>query len=139
MQSPVSNRFRRSHWKRTELAIQYSTEIESQQSARLTALSRRFLSRRPLIPAMTKLSEITVSGEYTIHLIEDSGEESIRLKRRGICQGRVLNVLHTGDPMIVRVVGSRVGVSRKLAERVIVDQRVEVASASDEPVASGMA
>ncbi len=45
-------------------------------------------------------------------------EDAIRLKRMGICEGRQLQLVQKGDPLIVRVVGCRVGVSRRLAERV---------------------
>ena len=36
----------------------------------------------------------------------------------GICEGRDINVLRSGDPMILSVVGSRIAVSRHLAESV---------------------
>lgn len=86
---------------------------------------------------MTRLSEVTANGEYSIHLVEDSSEESIRLKRLGICEGRNLEVLHNGDPMIVRVVGTRVGVSRRLAAKVIVGSTVAVTAV--DPVTVGTA
>jgi hypothetical protein len=45
----------------------------------------------------------------------------VRLKRMGICGGRQISVLQAGDPMILRVVGARIGLSRELAATVVVD------------------
>ena len=66
---------------------------------------------------MPKLSEIARSGVFYVQHIENRGEETIRLKRLGICEQRKLEVLQTGDPMIVRVVGTRIGVSRDPQDR----------------------
>ena len=68
----------------------------------------------------TRLSEVKDAGCYRVDNVEDLGESSERLKRLGICQNRRLEVLQTGDPMVVRVVGSRVGLSRRLAQNVVV-------------------
>jgi Fe2+ transport system protein FeoA len=38
----------------------------------------------------------------------------------GLCQGRLVEVLSSGDAWIVRVLGSRVGISRRLAAAVLV-------------------
>ena len=81
-------------------------------------------------PAVTtsKLSDLVNSGSFFVEDIEDRGEETIRLKRLGICENRRIDVLQTGDPMIVRVVGSRIGVSRSLA------RSIQVTSAETEVV-----
>lgn len=73
---------------------------------------------------MTSLSDIT-SGTARCLSIEGDGAEVAKLKRLGICAGRQLRVLQAGDPMILEVVGTRVGLSRRLAGRVIVDDRSE--------------
>ncbi|BAM05259.1 FeoA family protein [Phycisphaera mikurensis] len=39
------------------------------------------------------------------------------LKRLGLCVGRKVQVDKIGDPLILKVLGSRVGVARRLAER----------------------
>lgn len=67
---------------------------------------------------MPRLSEVDTPGLFSVRLVEDRGEESIRLKRLGICVGRRLAVVQCGDPMIVRVAESRIGLSRKLAAAV---------------------
>ncbi len=61
------------------------------------------------------------SGTYRCIDVAGEGEQVIRLKRMGICSGRRIAVVQTGDPMILRVVGARVGLSRELAGTVIVD------------------
>lgn len=67
------------------------------------------------------LSEIREPGLFCIHSVSDDGEMSLRLKRLGLCENRRVEVLTAGDPMVVRVVGSRVGLSRELARLVAVD------------------
>ena len=71
------------------------------------------------------MSQITLShaGPGTFRCIEitGEGEPAIRLKRMGICSGRHITIVQSGDPMILRVVGARIGLSRELAATVIVD------------------
>jgi len=43
-----------------------------------------------------------------------------RLKSMGVCEGRKVMMIKSGDPMIVRVLGSRIGISARLAHRVFV-------------------
>lgn len=52
-----------------------------------------------------------------VHAGQDDG---IRLKRMGICVDRPLELVQAGDPMILLVVGARIGISRQLAELVLV-------------------
>jgi Fe2+ transport system protein FeoA len=48
-----------------------------------------------------------------------AGEEEIdRLKSMGVCVGRRLMLIRPGDPMIVKVLGSRIGISARLARQV---------------------
>ncbi len=44
-----------------------------------------------------------------------------RLKALGICIGRQVELVKRGDPLIVRVYGSRLGISARLANRVLVE------------------
>ena len=71
---------------------------------------------------MTPLS--TTSGICRCVSIEGEGPETIRLKRMGICGGRDIEVVQAGDPMIVHVAGARVGLSRNLASRILVESPV---------------
>ena len=88
---------------------------------------------------MPKLSDVSGQGDFLVQQIEDRGEETIRLKRLGICQNRRLQVLNTGDPMIVRVVGTRVGISRQLAGHVAVSAAGESANSDQDALSAGSA
>ena len=45
--------------------------------------------------------------------------ETARLKALGVCEGRTIEVLRTGDAWVLRVLGSRIGISRELAASVL--------------------
>ncbi len=61
------------------------------------------------------------AGEFVwISRIEAVDEDLVRLKRMGVHPGRRLQVAQAGDPMILRVFQSRLGVSRRLAKLVFV-------------------
>lgn len=81
---------------------------------------------------MTPLSD-NLSGKVRCFSIEGEGAEVVRLKRLGICAGQTVRIVQAGDPMILEVVGSRVGLSRQLASRVIVEPMVHVQSNSSQP------
>ena len=52
----------------------------------------------------------------------DEGDDSAKqLMAMGVCIGRRIEVIKCGDPLILRVLGSRLGVSARLAQRVLVD------------------
>jgi Fe2+ transport system protein FeoA len=69
---------------------------------------------------MNQLSSIT-QGSVRITSIDGEGAEVIRLKRLGLCDGGRITIVSAGDPMILDVVGTRIGLSRKLAGRIMVD------------------
>jgi len=71
------------------------------------------------IHTMTPLS-ITPPGIARCISISGDGPETIRLKRLGICSGREIEVVQSGDPMIVIVAGARVGLSKQVASHVLV-------------------
>lgn len=48
-------------------------------------------------------------------------EDADRLERLGVCAGRRVQVVRAGDPLILRVHGTRLGLSARLAERVWVE------------------
>jgi Fe2+ transport system protein FeoA len=47
-------------------------------------------------------------------------DDAVRLKSLGICIGRRVQLVKGGDPLIVRVLGARVGLSARLAAGVVV-------------------
>lgn len=69
---------------------------------------------------MTPLSSIS-NGDVRCLSIEGDGPEVVRLKRLGICSGHRIRVVQAGDPMILEVIGSRIGLSRQLARQVMVE------------------
>lgn len=69
---------------------------------------------------MTPLSS-TMRGSVICLHVEGDGPEVTRLKRMGVCGGRRLEIVQSGDPMILQVAGTRIGLSRKLAGAVIVE------------------
>ncbi|MFO1064678.1 MAG: ferrous iron transport protein A [Pirellulales bacterium] len=67
-------------------------------------------------------------GLVTCVRIDAQGDDAVRLKRMGICEGRELKILMVGDPMILLSSGARIGLSKALSDRVIV-------AGTDEPAA----
>ncbi len=59
-------------------------------------------------------------GRYRCDRIEAVGQNAIRLKRLGICDGREFELIGHGDPMVLRIGESRIGLSRQLARTVSV-------------------
>jgi Fe2+ transport system protein FeoA len=55
-------------------------------------------------------------AEARITAIAADGDDAVRLKALGLCVGRRVQLIQTGDPLIVRVLGARVGLSSRLAE-----------------------
>jgi Fe2+ transport system protein FeoA len=50
------------------------------------------------------------------------GEGDIdQLKEMGVCLGRKVMLVQAGDPLILKVMGTRLGISSRLAERVLVE------------------
>lgn len=72
-------------------------------------------------PNVTRLSDVS-TGEFVCCGIEESDNSHTRMKSLGICEGRALELVSTGDPLIVRVGGSRIGLSRVLAQSVSVSE-----------------
>jgi len=56
----------------------------------------------------------------TVAAVQAGEEEIERLKSMGVCVGRRLMLIRSGDPMIVKVLGSRIGISARLANQVMV-------------------
>ena len=53
--------------------------------------------------------------------IEAPDAEMERLMTMGVCRGRTVELIMSGDPLILRVFGTRIGLSARLAERVTVE------------------
>ncbi len=56
-----------------------------------------------------------------VRSVETEDEETQRLKTLGVCVGRRLELVRVGDPLILKIFGSRLGLSAELARRVQVE------------------
>lgn len=66
-------------------------------------------------PPEVRLNELPPRTCAIVCRIETDGEDIQRLKALGVCVGRQLEVIKRGDPLIIRVFSSRLGLSASLA------------------------
>lgn len=71
-----------------------------------------------ITPSEVRLSELLPRKCAIVRRIETESEDIQRLKMLGICIGRRVEIIKPGDPLIVRVFGSRLGISASLASHV---------------------
>jgi Fe2+ transport system protein FeoA len=64
------------------------------------------------------LSAMPVGGCGRVVSVDVSAADLERLEVMGLCEGRVVCVIKDGDPMIVRVLGTRIGLAAALAAKV---------------------
>jgi len=74
-----------------------------------------------LLPCETRLDRLQAGACGVVRRIESEDEDIQRLKTLGICTGRRVELVKAGDPLIVRIFGSRLGISAELAERVWIE------------------
>ncbi len=71
------------------------------------------------------LSKLPKAVLAEITAIDLPGEDELRMKTLGVCIGRTVELLQAGDPLVIRVAGTSIGISRRLANGVTVaPQRV---------------
>ena len=69
-----------------------------------------------------RLDQMTAGTCCTVESIE-LGELAIqRLMAMGLCVGRQLEVIRHGNPLIVRLLGARIGVSARVADQIMVER-----------------
>ena len=74
-------------------------------------------------PAATvRLDQLPPRVCAVVRSVETDDEDTKRLKTLGVCVGRRVELVRTGNPLILKIFGSRLGLSAELAARV----RVEV-------------
>ena len=66
-------------------------------------------------PPAAPLPDVAPQGTARITAIAAEGDDAVRLKALGLCVGRRVQLIQNGDPLIVRVLGARVGLSARLA------------------------
>jgi Fe2+ transport system protein FeoA len=77
----------------------------------------------------TRLDELPPRTCAVVRRIETDGEDIQRLKTLGLCVGRQIEVVKSGDPLIIKIFGSRIGLSASLAARVWLEVCAPVACA----------
>lgn len=74
----------------------------------------------PTTAAEVSMSDLCRGSRGRVARVLGDTTESARLKALGVCEGRFVEILRTGDSWIVRVLGSRIGISRELVSSVLV-------------------
>lgn len=72
-------------------------------------------------PTLVRLDELPPKTCAVVRSISTDDEETQRLKTLGVCVGRRVEVVRAGNPLILKVFSSRLGVSAELAARVQVE------------------
>jgi len=67
------------------------------------------------------LSQSAVGVPLRVLAIDAALADADRLKAMGICLGRKIMLLRAGRNVVIRVMGTRVGVAARLAEQVLVE------------------
>lgn len=76
-----------------------------------------------MVPELSHNTEIPLTrlqpGQCAVvRRVENESEDADRLKMLGVCVGRRVEVVRAGDPLIIRIFSSRIGISSSLAEGV---------------------
>ena len=81
----------------------------------------RTSGRAPGTHARESLATLPAGGCGRISLVYATTSDLERLEVMGLCAGRVVQVVKAGDPMIVRVLGTRIGLAAALARDIYVE------------------
>ena len=71
----------------------------------------------------TVLSAIKAPVLFEIVGFDLAEEDVTRLKVLGICEGREIRLIQNGSPMVLEVLGTSIGISRKLAEGILIQTK----------------
>jgi len=73
-------------------------------------------------PAATvRLDDLPPRVCAVVRQVDTDDEDTHRLKTLGVCVGRRVELVRAGNPLILKIFGSRLGVSAELAARVRVE------------------
>ncbi|OHE77440.1 MAG: hypothetical protein A2107_14450 [Verrucomicrobia bacterium GWF2_62_7] len=70
--------------------------------------------------ARRRLNELPSGSRGVVHHIETAETALHRLMAMGLCVGREIKVVRQGNPLILGLLGARIGVSSRLAHHVVV-------------------
>jgi Fe2+ transport system protein FeoA len=71
--------------------------------------------------ATVRLDQLPPRTCAVVRGIATDDEDTRRLKTLGVCVGRRVELVRAGNPLILKVFGSRLGISAELAARVSVE------------------
>ncbi len=75
----------------------------------------------PIPGDVVRLNELPPGVCGIVREIETDDEETKRLKTLGVCAGRRVELVRGGDPLVLKIFGTRLGLSGALATRVRVE------------------
>ena len=67
--------------------------------------------------ALRRLPDL-LPGQCAVIASVETPDDMTPLMAMGVCAGRLVELVQAGDPLILRVLGTRIGVSARLARRV---------------------
>lgn len=77
-------------------------------------------------PSVTvSLAELAELAVACVLEVRAEADDAARLKAMGLCVGRRVQLVQQGDPLILRAIGMRIGLSQRLAECIFVELIVE--------------
>ena len=68
-----------------------------------------------------RLDQLPPQTCAVVRSVATEDEDTQRLKTLGVCVGRRVELVRTGNPLILKIFGSRLGLSAELAARVQVE------------------
>ena len=74
---------------------------------------------QPLV--LVRLDKLPPRTCAVVRSVATDDEDTHRLKTLGVCVGRRVELVRAGNPLILKVFGSRLGISAELAARVEVE------------------
>ncbi|HTS17910.1 MAG TPA: FeoA family protein [Verrucomicrobiae bacterium] len=81
--------------------------------------------REPLVKPVNNreyLHELPSGARAVVQHIDEAHDSMRRLMAMGLCVGREIEVVRQGNPLILRLLGARIGVSGRLARRISVER-----------------
>ena len=87
----------------------------------------------PLLGAVVRVrvDELLPGQCATVCQVDVSEASAGQLMAMGVCEGRRVELVKRGDPLILRVLGSRLGLSARLARGVLVEPCATTACPTD--------
>ncbi|MSR65351.1 MAG: ferrous iron transport protein A [Verrucomicrobiae bacterium] len=69
-----------------------------------------------------RLNEMSSGTHAVVRSVEGSDAAIERLMAMGLCTGREVEIVRQGNPLILRLLGARIGVSERIARQVVMEQ-----------------